>query len=218
MNYYPRHIGDYAKDTRGLSFAEHGAYGLLLDTHYDLNGGIPDKDKYTLVGARSGDEKAAVDTVLERFFTQNERGEWENSRAMKEIALNQKRADVGRESAAKRWEANGKPMGTHIKPNANQKPKAKSQKINNPPTPPGGFEEGFALWSDYRKSRKLKAYVQATWDTKFEEYRGRPLEFLRDVKYSIGQGYQGIYAPKTPPPTPSRSEVFRSVAEVMADG
>ena len=30
MNYYERHLGDYARDTAHLSMMEHGAYGLLL--------------------------------------------------------------------------------------------------------------------------------------------------------------------------------------------
>ncbi len=30
MNYYERHLGDYAKDTAHLTMIEHGAYTLLL--------------------------------------------------------------------------------------------------------------------------------------------------------------------------------------------
>ena len=34
MNYYERHLGDYARDTGHLSMLEHGAYSLLLDRYY----------------------------------------------------------------------------------------------------------------------------------------------------------------------------------------
>ena len=31
MNYYERHLGDYARDAGHLSMLEHGAYALLLN-------------------------------------------------------------------------------------------------------------------------------------------------------------------------------------------
>jgi uncharacterized protein YdaU (DUF1376 family) len=33
VNYYERHLGDYAKDAGHLSMLEHGAYSLLLDRY-----------------------------------------------------------------------------------------------------------------------------------------------------------------------------------------
>ena len=41
MNYYQRHIGDYARKTMGLSLLEHGIYTLLLDAYYDHEGVLP---------------------------------------------------------------------------------------------------------------------------------------------------------------------------------
>jgi len=41
VNYYKRHLGDYAKDTRHLSMMEHGAYGILLDHYYATEKAIP---------------------------------------------------------------------------------------------------------------------------------------------------------------------------------
>ena len=35
MNYYKRHLGDYAKKAGHLSTWEHGAYTLILDAYYD---------------------------------------------------------------------------------------------------------------------------------------------------------------------------------------
>lgn len=138
MNYYPRHIGDYAKDTRGLSFAEHGAYALLLDLYYDIEGPIPDEEKYDLTGARGDDEKAAIDKVLRRFFTLED-GQWRNKRADEEIAKSHAKAEKAQQSAKRRWgdsnasakpadcEADADAMRTHSDGNAPQKPKANSQ-------------------------------------------------------------------------------------------
>jgi len=68
MNYYERHIGDYLKDTAHLSLLEHGIYARLLDVYYTRESGIPDDQVYRLIGARTDDEKGAVDGILEEFF------------------------------------------------------------------------------------------------------------------------------------------------------
>ena len=41
MNYYERHLGDYARDTGHLSMLEHGAYTLLMDRSSASEQGIP---------------------------------------------------------------------------------------------------------------------------------------------------------------------------------
>lgn len=70
MNYYKRHIGDYAAATRHLSLLEHGVYCLLLDTYYTGEKALPVDTRAVqrLVNARSEDERAAVEVVLEEFF------------------------------------------------------------------------------------------------------------------------------------------------------
>jgi uncharacterized protein YdaU (DUF1376 family) len=69
MNYYERHLGDYAKDTAHLSMLEHGAYNLLLDRYYGTEAGIPADQVYRVGRAATRAEKRAVDTVLKEFFT-----------------------------------------------------------------------------------------------------------------------------------------------------
>jgi uncharacterized protein YdaU (DUF1376 family) len=69
MNYYEHHLGDYAKDTVHLTMTEHGAYRLLLDRYYSTEQGIPKDKAHRVAQARTKDEKAAVDAVLEEFFT-----------------------------------------------------------------------------------------------------------------------------------------------------
>jgi len=84
MNYYEHHLGDYAKDTGHLSMLEHGAYRILLDRYYSTEAGIPEGQVYRLARARSEEEKAAVDVVLEEFFYLVD-GIWINRRAEEEL-------------------------------------------------------------------------------------------------------------------------------------
>lgn len=84
MNYYERHLGDYAKDTAHLSMLEHGAYNAILDRYYSTEAGIPVDQTYRVARARTKEEKAAVDTVLGEFF-QLVDGLWIKNRVEEEI-------------------------------------------------------------------------------------------------------------------------------------
>jgi uncharacterized protein YdaU (DUF1376 family) len=85
VNYYERHLGDYARDTAHLSLLEHGVYTLLLDRYYATEQPIPADQVHRVARARSRDEKAAVDAVLAEFFTLAD-GAYRNKRADKVIA------------------------------------------------------------------------------------------------------------------------------------
>jgi uncharacterized protein YdaU (DUF1376 family) len=85
MNYYERHLGDYAKDTAHLSMLEHGAYTLILDRYYSTEQGIPADQTYRVTRARSKEEKAAVEVVLQEFFILTD-GFWIKNRVQAVIA------------------------------------------------------------------------------------------------------------------------------------
>jgi uncharacterized protein YdaU (DUF1376 family) len=97
MNYYKRHIGDYAAATRHLSMLEHGAYTILLDTYYTTEQPLPVDVKAAArkAGARTKDEVAAVEMVLAEFFTLEADG-WHSSRCDTEIAAYQSKAETNR--------------------------------------------------------------------------------------------------------------------------
>lgn len=84
MNYYERHLGDYARDTGHLSMLEHGAYTLLMDRYYATEEGIPQDQAYRFAHAKSMAERAAVDAVLLEFFTLTD-GYWRKARIDQEI-------------------------------------------------------------------------------------------------------------------------------------
>jgi uncharacterized protein YdaU (DUF1376 family) len=85
VNYYERHLGDYARDTAHLSLLEHGVYTLLLDRYYATESPIPADQAHRVARARTRDEKAAVDAVLSEFFILAD-GLYRNRRADEEIA------------------------------------------------------------------------------------------------------------------------------------
>ena len=97
MNYYARHLGDYAKDTAHLSMIEHGAYSLLLDRYYATEQGIPEDQVYRVTRARSKEEKQAVDVVLDEFFKLVD-GVWTNRRAEDEITKAQSKVKAAKEN------------------------------------------------------------------------------------------------------------------------
>lgn len=105
MNYYERHLGDYARDTGHLSALEHGVYNLLLDHYYATELPIPDDQKYRIARAKSRAEKEAVAFVLKAYFTL-ENGAWSQGKCERVIAeyraFIEKQRSSGRASAAKR--------------------------------------------------------------------------------------------------------------------
>ena len=53
MNYWERHIGDYARDAGHLTMLEHGAYTLLLDRYYSTEQPIPADQAHRICRART---------------------------------------------------------------------------------------------------------------------------------------------------------------------
>ncbi|CAG2152608.1 hypothetical protein LMG19282_04231 [Cupriavidus campinensis] len=87
MNYYERHIGDYIRDTVGLSMLEDGAYSRLLDQLYQTEKPLPldRKEVYRMARATSPAERKAVDYVVGKFFEKGDDG-FIQKRAMEILA------------------------------------------------------------------------------------------------------------------------------------
>lgn len=114
MNYYERHLGDYAKDAGHLSMLEHGAYSLLLDRYYTTDQPIPQEQAHRICRARTRDERAAVDTVLAEFFVLID-GAWTNGRADREITKMQAKVKAAQENGKR----GGRPKRTKDEPSEN---------------------------------------------------------------------------------------------------
>lgn len=126
MNYYERHLGDYARDARHLTMVEHGAYTLMLDRYYTTERALPADlgELCRVVGARTREERQAVEVVLREFFVQAADG-WHQKRADEELARYRDKQDKARRSAQARWGA----MPPQSERNANAS-------LPTPPAPP----------------------------------------------------------------------------------
>jgi uncharacterized protein YdaU (DUF1376 family) len=110
MNYYKRHLGDYAKDAAHLSLLEHGAYTLLLDRMYGTEKPIAAADVYRITRANTKPERDAVDSVLREFFEQDADG-WMHGRVLEELERAADAADKNRENGKKGGRPAKKPRG-----------------------------------------------------------------------------------------------------------
>jgi uncharacterized protein YdaU (DUF1376 family) len=102
LKYYPRFPGDYANDTRHLSFVEHGAYALMMDWCYANERPLP-KDKqeiYRKLCASTPEEERAIDDILREFFRLRKRGYFQK-KIVKEISRFKAKSDVRRVSGRK---------------------------------------------------------------------------------------------------------------------
>lgn len=111
MNYYSHHIGDYLSATAHLSLLEHGIYRRLIDVYYIHEAPLPADPKQVcrLIGARTKDERDAVDSILSEFFEESLEG-WKQARCDREIAITNKNRTNGNRGG--RPPKNSNPTGT----------------------------------------------------------------------------------------------------------
>jgi len=106
MNYYEHHIGDYAEATAHLTFIEDATYSRLIRKYYATEKPLPNEIKLVqrLINARSKEEKNAVVSVLNEFFTLTDDG-WRQERCDHEIARFKDKQLKARRSAEGRWQS-----------------------------------------------------------------------------------------------------------------
>jgi uncharacterized protein YdaU (DUF1376 family) len=103
MNFYKHHIGDYAQATSHLSFVEDAAYSRLIRKYYAEEKPLPTeiKSAQRLIGARTKEEKQAVEDMLNEFFILEADG-WHNKRCDEELARANAQADTNKRIAEER--------------------------------------------------------------------------------------------------------------------
>jgi uncharacterized protein YdaU (DUF1376 family) len=174
MNYYERHLGDYAKDTAHLSMLEHGAFNLLLDRYYATEAGIPADQAHRIARARSRDDKKAVDDVLCEFFELID-GKWINHRAEQEILKAHTRIEAAKKNGGK----GGRP------------PKRQTETQDKP----AGFSVGSESESEAKAHHVPHAIHQTPEDQKQsaapKAHRFDPIRHLADlgVSESVGRDW-----------------------------
>lgn len=109
MNFYKHYLGDYARDTQGLSLTEHGAYRVLLDTCYATEKPLPEalQALYRICRAATAPERRAVDRVAEQFFPVGADGGRRNPRVEVELSNAAAYADAQSKRAQVRWHGSG---------------------------------------------------------------------------------------------------------------
>ena len=104
MHYYSLHVGDYTKDTVGLSLIEHGAYVLLMNWAYANERPLPLEMErlFRICSAIKKEDKKAVEIVVNQFF-QKETDGYTHKRIITEIRKFYKKSDAGKANVGKRW-------------------------------------------------------------------------------------------------------------------
>jgi uncharacterized protein YdaU (DUF1376 family) len=134
MNYYPRHLGDYARDAGHLSLAEHGAYTLLLDRYYASERPIGREEAFRICRASSKSDRDSVTRVLREFFRWTDAG-YRSKRADAEIKRAREKSAKAAQSAGQRW------MRTHSERNANGMLSNNQEPITNNQSALAGYSE-----------------------------------------------------------------------------
>lgn len=174
MNYYKRHIGDYAAKAGHLTPLEHGVYGLLIDAYYNREEAPTKAEAIRWTRARSADELAALDAVLAEFFIEVE-GRFMQNRVEEELAQFRVRQEVNRGLGAKGGKANAKRIASETlsEPEANReandkpshKPLATSHKEQEQEQEQ---EQGAIAPPPPKKSAKRPEQTFAYWDASLD--------------------------------------------------
>lgn len=103
MNYFEFYPGDYSRDTRHCSLAEHGAFLLLLSSYYATEKPLPADyvALYRICSAMTPEEQAAVRSVADAFFPLADDGLRHNKRADEEIPKALARIEIARVNGGK---------------------------------------------------------------------------------------------------------------------
>jgi len=125
VNFYKHHIGDYDQATRHLSFVEDAAYSRLIRKYYAEEKSLPADLRMVekLIVARTKEERTAVRTILEEFFTLEADG-WHNKRCDEEIKkatlIAETNQRIAQEREARKRERSGHVLSTKRAPNEHE--------------------------------------------------------------------------------------------------
>lgn len=173
MNYYKRHLGDYAKDTGHLSALEHGVFTLLLDHYYATEKPIHDSLCERIAKAYADHEREACKNVLLWFFSRQ--GDlWINAKAEEVIADAADKSLKAKDSASMRWHKNrnANASNPHSERNASHKPLAtshKEAKATSLVQQAARFDE---FWAEYP--------VKKGKDEAMRKWKARSLDLIAD--------------------------------------
>ena len=218
MNHYPRHVVDYLKKTLALTLAQDGAYCRALDWYYDHESPLPPKPLvYGELRCITRADRAAVDVVLARYFTETPEG-YQHGRCDEEIAAYRTRAETARRNGASGGRPRNQsetdpviagipkdnPSETGSKTSQNQNQNQRTTKARSTPTreraapsalpdwlPPDAWQR----WARHRGS-KLTPQAITLQLGKLTALRANGHEPQTLIDLAIESGWSTFYAPR----------------------
>jgi uncharacterized protein YdaU (DUF1376 family) len=198
VNYYKRHLGDFARDTAHLSQGQVGAYDLLLDWYYANERALPAdmEDVYRIAKAHSKEERKNADKAR-AFFDAAGR----HKRCDAELAARKRQADINAETGRKggrpkkktETEPNGNRIGfasdTETEPNTNPSHKPVAREEKEPTTLAQRAARFDEFWSLY-PNRKGKSQALAKW--KARSLDSMADRIIADVRNRIARDRQWL--------------------------
>jgi len=230
MNYYEHHIGDYAEATAHLTFVEDAAYSRMIRKYYATERPLPAdvKQVQRLVGARTKEEREAVESVLQEFFTLQADG-WHQARCDADLQRYIAKQEKARASANARWskpqdernanasqpymqtdsERNANASGSHDGRNALQSPVPSNQtpdtKKDRKPARAPAFEppdwinrQHWDVWHSTAKRKKATPEQRQMAVDKLAEWRAAGLDYATALENAAIGGNQGLFLPSSP--------------------
>lgn len=178
MNFYQRHIGDFARDTAHLSQGQIGAYDLLLDFYYASEKPLPleSSDLYRIARAFTREEQKNVAKIISTFFTRADDG-YVQKRVQEEIEKANLKKIKAQASANARWggcERNANALPSQCLGNAHQTPDTRQEEkeeagapaepspgADDAPPPAPRFNAMKALLPDYVRPEAWAEWVES---------------------------------------------------------
>lgn len=197
MHFYPFHIGDYAKHTKGLSIIEDIAYRRILDEYYlserPLNGSSTDVAR--MIGMRDYVDDVAY--VLNRFFAHTDDG-WFSRRADAEITkyyeIVEKKSKAGKASAEARKNKRLTGVEHVLNECSTDEVQTKNQepRTNKKISPPEGVPTD--VWQDYVKFRQAKKAPITSTSIKQIETQASKVGFTltEAIQECLNRGWTGF--------------------------
>jgi uncharacterized protein YdaU (DUF1376 family) len=200
------YVGDYIRDTGDLSLNQHGAFVKLLFFYYSTGNPLPSDQRalYRIAGAQDEGERAAVDSVMSRFFVLRD-GVYHQDRADRELAkrnvLHERLSDAGK----KRWHKPGSSLAYSQAASpaiASPQPQPQPHKDNTSRASHDGVcEELVVFWNGnsgvlpevqkLTKERRAKVATRIKTDPQFPDRFKRAILKAKETPFCTGAGERG---------------------------
>jgi uncharacterized protein YdaU (DUF1376 family) len=159
MNHYPRHVGDWLKDTIHLSEVEECIYSRMIDLYYSREGPLPLDDGVCcrMVRATSKEARKAIPGLLREFFKEGVDG-WHSKRCDEEIQAYHERSESAKRSVNVRWSKRNTNVDTNVILAVSRKPLTVNQdsKATTKPVAAAPLGVRQEVWDEWRKVKGKK--------------------------------------------------------------